>query len=77
MSEGNFVYEDAVKELESIVSKLSEGKVSLDESLALYTRGVELSNLCQKRLNEIEEKISIINSDGSVSLLQIDDEKEE
>ena len=57
--------------------KISEGKVSLDESLALYTRGVELSNLCQKRLNEIEEKISIINSDGSVSLLQIDDEKEE
>lgn len=77
MSEDNFVYEEAVKELESIVSKLSERKVSLDESLALYTRGVELSNLCQKRLNEIEEKISIINSDGSVSLLQIDDEKEE
>ncbi len=76
MSDEKFVYEDAVRELEQIVSKLSEGKVSLDESLALYTRGVELSNLCQKRLTEIEQKISIVNKDGSVSLLQTDDEEE-
>ena len=72
-----FVYEDAVKELEAIVAKLSEGGVSLDESLKLYTRGVELSNLCEKRLTEIEQKISIINKDGSVSLLQTDDNKED
>ncbi|MBO7424352.1 MAG: exodeoxyribonuclease VII small subunit [Clostridia bacterium] len=71
-----FVYEDAIKELEQIVAKLSEGKVSLDESLKLYTRGVELSNLCQKRLTEIEQKISIVNKDGSVSLLQIENEEE-
>ena len=77
MENENFVYEEAVKELEEIVAKLGAGKVSLDESLELYTRGVELSNACQKRLNEIEQKISIINKDGSVSLLQIEDEKEE
>ena len=77
MENERFVYEDAVKELESIVSKLSEGNISLDESLELYTRGVELSNLCQKRLNEIEQKITIINKDGSVSLLQTDEQKEE
>ena len=76
MDNENFVYEDAIRELEQIVSKLSEGKVSLDESLALYTRGVELSNLCQKRLNEIEQKISIVNKDGSVSLLQTVEEEE-
>ena len=74
--DNGFVYEDAVRELEQIVSKLSEGKVSLDESLALYTRGIELSKLCQDRLTEIEQKISIVNSDGSVSLLQIDTEEE-
>ncbi|MBO7452064.1 MAG: exodeoxyribonuclease VII small subunit [Clostridiales bacterium] len=76
MDSNEFVYEDAIKELEGIVSKLSGGNVSLDESLALYTRGVELSNLCQKRLIEIEQKISIVNKDGSVSLLQIQDEEE-
>ena len=74
--DNEFVYEEAIKELEQIVAKLSEGKVSLDESLQLYTRGVELSNLCQKRLTEIEQKISIVNKDGSVSLLQIENEEE-
>ena len=37
MADEVFVYEDAVKELESIVARLGEGNVSLDESLKLYT----------------------------------------
>jgi len=58
----NFVYEDAVKELEEIVSKLNNGNVSLDDSLKLYTRGVELANLCDKKIKEVEQKISIVNT---------------
>lgn len=76
MAEKKFDYEKAISELESIVSKLSEGNVTLDESLKLYTRGVELSNLCQKRLVEIEKKISIVNEDGSLSALDISTEEE-
>ncbi len=59
--EENFVYEDAVSELENIVEKLNGGKCSLDESIALYTRGVELASACKKRLSEIEQKISEVN----------------
>ena len=40
MADG-FVYEEAVKELQDIVNKLGSGNVTLDESLKLYTRGIE------------------------------------
>lgn len=59
--EDNFVYEEAVAELESIVEKLNSGKCSLDESISLYTRGVELASACKKRLSEVEQKISEVN----------------
>ncbi len=57
----NFVYEDAVTELTSIVNKLGAGNVTLDESLKLYTRGIELSNLCDSKLKEVEQKFSVID----------------
>ncbi len=56
-----FIYEEAVAELEKIVQKLSVGDVSLDESIALYERGVYLATKCDKKINEIEKKISVIN----------------
>jgi len=61
MSEDKFVYETAVEELTSIVNKLGAGQVSLDEALKLYTRGIELSDLCDKKLKEVEQKVSIVN----------------
>lgn len=56
-----FVYEDSVKELQEIVNKLGQGNVSLDESLKLYTRGIELSKLCDDKLKEVEQKFSVID----------------
>lgn len=55
------IYEDAVKELSDIVNKLGAGNVTLDESLKLYTRGIELSNYCDNKLKEIEQKFSVID----------------
>ena len=56
-----FVYEEAVKELQEIVNKLGQGNVTLDESLKLYTRGIELSKLCDDKLKEVEQKFSVID----------------
>ncbi len=57
-----FVYEDAVKELQDIVNKLGTGNVTLDESLKLYTRGIELSKQCDEKLKQIEQKFSVIDT---------------
>ncbi|MBC1434199.1 exodeoxyribonuclease VII small subunit [Paenilisteria rocourtiae] len=51
-------YEDAMKELESIVQMLEEGNVSLEDSLDMYQRGIELTKLCQEKLAAAEDKLA-------------------
>ncbi|MBR2751469.1 MAG: exodeoxyribonuclease VII small subunit [Clostridiales bacterium] len=58
-------YEEAVKELESIISKLESGEASLDDSIKMYSRGMELSKFCKDKLDSIVKKISILSDDGS------------
>ncbi len=53
-------FEDAIKELEGIVSYLDNGKADLDESLAKYEAGVRLLRRCRKMLDAAEQKIEIL-----------------
>ena len=54
-------FEGAIAELEAIVKKLEEGDLPLEQSLALYERGVQLSRFCHARLEEAERRIEILN----------------
>lgn len=53
-------FEEAMKELEAIVSKLDSGDFSLEESITLFQKGVELSKYCSSRLEEIEKRVRIL-----------------
>ncbi len=57
-------FEDAMKELEAVVSRLESGDVPLADSIALYERGAALKAHCQKKLAEAEEKVAQITLDG-------------
>jgi len=59
-------FEAAIAELESIVKKLEEGDLPLEQSLALYERGVTLSRFCHSRLEEAERRIEILNERGEL-----------
>ena len=59
-------FEAAIAELESIVKKLEEGDMALEQSLALYERGVQLSRFCHARLEEAEHRIDILSDRGDV-----------
>lgn len=50
-------FESSLKRLEEIVSKISSGKVSLDESLLLYKEGQEIIKNLETQLKEAEEKV--------------------
>ena len=67
MAEKNF--EQSIKELEQIVSKLEGADVSLDESLMLFEDGVKLTKSCQKMLADAEKKMSVlmVREDGSTA----------
>ena len=53
-------FEEAMAELEGIVRALDRGEAPLDESLALFEKGVNLADYCQKLLDNAEKKISMI-----------------
>jgi exodeoxyribonuclease VII small subunit len=53
-------FEEALRELESVVGKLERGDVALEDSIALYERGAALKAACEKKLAEAEEKIARI-----------------
>ncbi len=60
-------FEDALKELETIVSKLERGEVPLAESVVIYERGAVLKAHCDALLRQAEAKVEKIrvNQDGS------------
>ena len=51
-------FEADMDELSKLVRELESGKVSLDESIKLYEKGVSLFKKCKKSLNEAEKKIN-------------------
>ena len=56
--ENNF--ETAIKELDAIVKALETGETSLDESMQMFEKGIELVRLCNQKLENAEQKIKIL-----------------
>lgn len=57
---GELSFEDALRQLEEIVSRLESGRVELEESIAIYERGASLKAHCEKRLKDAEARIEKI-----------------
>ena len=53
-------FEDALEELESIVERMEDGEPSLEESLKLFERGMDLTRKCQKALDDAEQRIQTL-----------------
>ena len=56
-------FEEALDQLEDIVSKLEDGSINLEESIEEYTRGVHLKNHCETKLKEATLKVEQITID--------------
>lgn len=63
MKEEETSLEEALDDLEQIVELLEEGKMSLEESLELYERGMKLAGLCQSRLESAEKRIECLTGE--------------
>lgn len=57
-------FEDALKRLEEITATLESGGAGLEEMLKLYQEGMELLQFCEKKLEEAQQKISILIKKG-------------
>ena len=68
MSEQKF--EEAMKRLETIVESLERGDLSLEESLKAFEEGMKLLHFCSKKLEEAEQKVSVLIKESGGKLTQ-------
>jgi exodeoxyribonuclease VII small subunit len=53
-------FETTLSRLESIVEKLEDETVDLDDALKAFEEGVRLSKACMKKLDEAQRKVEIL-----------------
>ena len=57
-------FETAIKQLDEIVRSLENGDIPLDEALALFEKGVKLTEICSAKLTAAEKQIKLLVKDG-------------
>ncbi len=58
-------FERAIEELEMIVKRLEDGKVPLEELVAIYERGEALKRRCEELLRQAEARVEKITTSAN------------
>ena len=68
-------FETSLQQLEDIVSKMEQGQLSLEQSLAAFEQGVKLTRTCQETLKKADQRVSkLIQHADSFELANMDSE---
>jgi exodeoxyribonuclease VII small subunit len=59
-------FESALAELDTIVRRMEDGDLTLEKSMELYERGLQLSKFCHATLEAAERRIEILTERGEV-----------
>ena len=59
-------FESALAELDTIVRKMEEGDLTLEKSMELYERGLQLSRFCHSTLEAAERRVELLNERGEL-----------
>lgn len=64
-------FDEAMKELETIVTKLEQGDVPLEEALDQFQEGIKLSRYCKSIVEDAEKKVTkMVNENGNEEILE-------
>lgn len=72
-------FKEAVEELEKITDSLESGELELEQSLALFERGVELIKHCQDKLDSAQAKVELLvgSLEGEIESVSLEETGEE
>ena len=73
-SEQRPAFEGALAELETIVARMEDGQLTLEQSLTAYKRGAELLKLCQVQLADAQQQVKILEGGALKNFAYGDDE---
>ncbi len=67
-------FEDAVRELETIVAELESGELDLDKSISKYTEAMKLIEFCENKLNSATTTINkLVDENGKITDFEIEE----
>ncbi len=72
-------FKEAIEELEKITDSLESGELELEQSLALFERGVELIKYCQDKLDSAQAKVELLvdSLEGEIRAVPLEEADEE
>jgi exodeoxyribonuclease VII small subunit len=65
-------FEDALKNLQTIVEKLERGDLPLEDAMESFTEGVRLVHFCHRKLEEAESKVRMLMKDQQGEWTEVD-----
>lgn len=78
-SPDSFHFETALQQLTDIVDTLEKGQLGLEESLALFEKGTQLTKQCQMALKQAEQKVQILiekNNEAALEDFDVSDDED-
>lgn len=70
-------FEEALEQLESIVKKMEQGEMTLEQSLDAFEEGIKLSRFCSKKLDDIERRVEVLlKENNAITIKQFTGEDE-
>ena len=71
--QASFDFENALEELEELVSSMEDGELSLEGSLQAFEKGIKLTRECQAALKKAEQKVRVlINENGDTEEMEFE-----
>lgn len=58
--------EEAFARLEEVTRMLEDEDISLEQSFAVYQKGMELLKYCNESINKVEKKVLVLNGEGKL-----------
>lgn len=72
----DFNFEKALENLEEIVSSMENGKLTLEDSLKAFEKGIKLTRECQGALRDAEQKVRVLlDENGDTAELKAEDKE--
>ena len=73
-SDDELTFEEAMAELDELVSRMEDGELSLDDSLKAFERGVMLTRKCQEALSQAELRVKTLTDADTLEELGLGNE---
>ena len=67
----NTTYEKAMAQLKDLSKQLESGELTLDESLDVYAKAVDLIKICNKKLQETQKQMLVLIEDFEGSMKEV------